>query len=379
MEILVYRSRTFALQRFPLKEGDRLRAWDTADQYLLRAVEPEVETAVRLVLVNDAFGALGVPLCGQQPVTWGDSVTAERALHHNLAQHGLAGPAPLCVGADQTPVGPFDLALVKLPRNLAFFEDQLLRLRTVLAPGARVLTGAMIKHTPPRAYRLLEEIIGPTRTSQGWKKARLADSSLTERPGLPATLALTTYTLPGTDLVLQNLPNVFSREKPDLGTRLLLQHLPALPDELSAVDLGCGNGILAVALARCCPQASILGVDESYQAVASARLNAAVLGADGRRLTFRVADSLAAEPESSHDLVVCNPPFHQGQTTGDLTAWHLFREAHRVLRPGGELRIVGNRHLDYHAKLRRLFAQVTVVGSDRRFVVLKAGKACGPA
>jgi len=134
-----------------------------------------------------------------------------------------------------------------------------------------------------------------------------------------------------------------------------------------------------VALARTCPQAQILGVDESYQAVASARLNAEALGNDGQRLRFRAADGLADEPAQSRDLVVCNPPFHQGQTTGDLPAWTMFSQAHRVLRPGGELRVVGNRNLGYHAKLQRLFDRVDPVASDTRFVVLSAIKSLTPS
>ena len=376
MELLSHQGFHFTLQRFPLKKGDRLRAWDAADEYLLRYIVDEelLTTTSRVLLLNDAFGALAVPLHRRQPVSWGDSHLARQARKFNLYHNDIEGPEPIFVPADEDPTGPFDLVLIKLPKNLAFLEDQLLRLRPLLTPEAHVITGGMIKHTPKRAYQLLEQVLGATVTTQGWKKARLAHSEVEPREDLPASLPATTYTMPDSDIELCNLPNVFSREQPDVGTRLLLANLPSTDAELSAVDLGCGNGILAVALSQACPRAQILGVDESFQAVASANLNAAALGADGHRLIFRAGDGLTDEPAGSRDLVVCNPPFHQGMVTGDLAAWTMFTEAERILRPGGELRVVGNRHLGYHAKLQRLFDRVELVASDPKFVVLSALK-----
>jgi 16S rRNA (guanine1207-N2)-methyltransferase len=70
--------------------------------------------------------------------------------------------------------------------------------------------------------------------------------------------------------------------------------------------------------------------------------------------------------------VVNNPPFHDDHAVGDATAWRMFRDAHRALRPGGELWVVGNRHLGHHAKLGRLFGGCTTVAANPKFVVLRA-------
>ncbi len=382
MEQLNFGDRSYILRRFPLKKADRLRAWDAGDEYLLNYLdeqdllhgpEPSPPTG-DLLVVNDGFGALMVALHDQHPVAWSDSFLSRLALRYNLLSNRLTPRESDFVPGDEIPSGSYRLAVVKLPKNLSFFEDQLLRLRGVLQPGAKVVVGGMIKHTPKRAYELLAEIIGPTTTTLGWKKARLAVSNFEDRPDLAPSVPPSVYELPGTDIELTNLPNVFSREKPDLGTRLLLTHLPRTSAAIEAVDLGCGNGILSLALAQNCPAAQILGVDESYQAIASARMNAASLVQDGHRLQFLVSDGLNDEPEQSRDLVVCNPPFHQGQVTGDLPAWSMFAEARHVLRPGGELWVVGNRHLGYHAKLKRLFTEVELKASNKKFVVLKAVK-----
>ncbi len=83
MEQLAHNDHRYTLRRFPLKNGDRLRAWDAADEYLLRYLadqqlldEREWATpAGGTLLVNDAFGALGVALHDLAPVSWGDSGT----------------------------------------------------------------------------------------------------------------------------------------------------------------------------------------------------------------------------------------------------------------------------------------------------------------
>jgi len=72
--------------------------------------------------------------------------------------------------------------------------------------------------------------------------------------------------------------------------------------------------------------------------------------------------------------VLCNPPFHQQHAVTDHLAWQMFRDAKRCLQYGGELRIVGNRHLDYHHKLKKLFGNCTLIASNQKFVVLRAVK-----
>ena len=79
------------------------------------------------------------------------------------------------------------------------------------------------------------------------------------------------------------------------------------------------------------------------------------------------------EPGSA-DLILCNPPFHQQQIVGDAVSWRMFQQACKVLRPGGSLWVVGNRHLGYHTKLRRLFGNGEVIASNPKFVILRATK-----
>ena len=66
--------------------------------------------------------------------------------------------------------------------------------------------------------------------------------------------------------------------------------------------------------------------------------------------------------------------FSQKRTMDHRIKRRMFSGARRVLRPGGELWVIGNRHLGYHATLRRVFGTCELVAGDPKFVVLRAVK-----
>jgi len=107
-------------------------------------------------------------------------------------------------------------------------------------------------------------------------------------------------------------------------------------------------------------------------AVASAKENFYRAFGPERKATFRVGDGLTDFESASADLILCNPPFHQLNTVGDQIANSLFMVSKKVLRKNGELWIIGNRHLNYHINLNRLFGKHTAVAANAKFVILKA-------
>ncbi|MCB9541841.1 MAG: peptide chain release factor N(5)-glutamine methyltransferase [Myxococcales bacterium] len=72
------------------------------------------------------------------------------------------------------------------------------------------------------------------------------------------------------------------------------------------VDVGCGSGAIALAIAHDRPDAQVTGVDRSPDALAVSRQNAATLGLD--RVVFREGDLLAGL-DGPFDLVASNPPY----------------------------------------------------------------------
>jgi len=260
--------------------------------------------------------------------------------------------------------------LVRVPKTLALLEEQLIRLHGQLAPGARVIAAGMLKHLPRAAGDLLERHIGPVQASLAVKKARLLFATPEARPAVASPYP-SRYRLDAPPLTLVNHANVFCREGLDIGTRAFLPHLPQGLGLARVADLGCGNGVLALACALANPEAQFTLVDESYMAVQSARENwSAAFGE--RPVAIRAADGLADQAPRSLELILCNPPFHQQQVVGDFLAWRMFQQARAALTEQGELWLVGNRHLGYHVKLKRLFRRVEQIAATPKFVVLRA-------
>lgn len=362
------------LIRQPEQHNDPLQAFDAADEYLLSYLaEQQLTPASRVLVLNDSFGALAASLEGHVQVTSsGDSFLGALGLEKNLARNGRAFDAVTFLPASQTPTGPFERVLIRVPKTLALLEEQLIRLQGQLAPGAEVIAGAMVKHLPRAAGELLERFIGPMHASLAVKKARLLIATLADRPHAVSPYP-TRYSLETPAIELLNHANVFCREGLDIGTRAFLPHLPANLGDARVADLGCGNGVLAIASALQNPQAQYTLVDESYMAVQSAAENwRAALGE--REVLIRPGDGLADQEAQSLDVVLCNPPFHQQQVVGDFLAWRMFQQAREALVVGGALYIVGNRHLGYHSKLARLFRGVEQVAATPKFVILKARK-----
>ncbi|MET8188633.1 methyltransferase [Streptomyces sp. NBC_01724] len=374
----------FDLARFPEHPRDPFRAWDAADEYLLRQLEgidgaEPVDLSGAVVVVGDRWGALTTVLAGHRPVQITDSYLAQRATLANLARNGDDPDTVRLLSARDTPPERIDVLLVRVPKSLALLEDQLHRLAPAVHAGTVVIGTGMVKEIHTSTLKLFERIIGPTRTSLAVKKARLI--FCTPDPALARTPSPWPhrYDLPDgvgsvSGRTVVNHAGIFCAERLDIGTRFFLSHLPERSGPDRIVDLGCGNGVVGTSAALANPEATVTFIDESYQAVASAEATfRANLGTDAEA-TFLVGDGMADVPPGSVDLVLNNPPFHSHLATTDATARTMFHGARTALRQGGELWVVGNRHLGYHTQLRRTFGNCTTVAGDPKFVVLRAVK-----
>ncbi|MFJ5814295.1 methyltransferase [Streptomyces sp. NPDC093108] len=374
----------FELARYPEDPRDPFRAWDAADEYLLRRLEgadgtDPVDLSGAVVVVGDRWGALSTALAGHRPVQITDSYLAQRATLGNLARNGVDADAVRLLSARDTPPDRIDVLLVRVPKSLALLEDQLHRLAPAVHPGTVIIGTGMVKEIHTSTLKLFERIIGPTRTSLAVKKARLI--FCTPGPGTVATPSPWPYRYelpeglgPVSGLTVTNHAGIFCAERLDIGTRFFLGHLPVRTGPDRVVDLGCGNGVVGLSAALANPESEVTFIDESYQAVASAEETFRTNTGPDAEADFLVGDGPSELPPASVDLVLNNPPFHSHQATTDATARAMFQGARAALRPGGELWVVGNRHLGYHTRLRRIFGNCVTIAGDPKFVVLRAVK-----
>jgi 16S rRNA (guanine1207-N2)-methyltransferase len=371
----------FHLQRWPRVPDDPLQAWDAADDYLLHHVASlALPESPKVLLLNDAHGSLATCLNHWSPVSWSDSSLSHRAATENLLSNGFDRPLTT-LASTEDPSGMFDLVLVRIPKTTALLEDQLVRLHAHIHAETVIVAAGMIKHLQKSAFVCFEQFMGPVTTSLAVKKARLLFVQLDKTRAATISPYPTRFSDAETGITLLNHANVFSRDHLDHGARFLLAQYDQLPEVDSAIDLGCGNGVLGIRLQQRMPDANIQFIDESYSAVASARLNYQAMIPDQAHATesgfgcrFVVADGLEKRPAESTQLVLCNPPFHQQHALGDRIAQSMFIDSKRCLKQGGELWVVANRHLDYSPKLQRLFGHCRTVAGNKKFTVLRAVK-----
>ncbi|MFQ3221316.1 MAG: 23S rRNA (guanine1835-N2)-methyltransferase [Paraglaciecola sp.] len=377
---LNFLERTLTLLRYPAhSQHISWQAWDAADEYLIEHVEQQLAdyNTPSMRIYNDDFGVLGCWFAHLQPAWFSDSFVSRRATVLNLHRNHLPTQQIDLYDSIQDLASSTELVLLKIPKTTALLEQQLIDLQSCVTSRTRIIAAGKANAIQKSTLALFEKHLGPTTTSLAKKKARLifCQPSGDTRSSSPYP---TVWATDKPRFSITNLANVFARQQLDIGARLLLQHLPDA-NHKRVVDLGCGNGVLGLHLLHKFPHARVIFVDESYMAVESARRNIQhnmpEKLAQCEFLVSNCLDDFAQLSDASElDIVLCNPPFHQQNAITDHIALQMFSDSKKYLKRGGELRVVGNRHLDYPQRIKQLFGSYTVLASDRKFSILSAIK-----
>jgi 16S rRNA (guanine1207-N2)-methyltransferase len=168
------------------------------------------------------------------------------------------------------------------------------------------------------------------------------------------------------DLQMWSQPGLFSFDRIDPASALLLSHLPALKGR--GADLGCGIGVLARAILLSPAVTHLTLVDIDQRAVQAAARN---VRADGVTLVWADVRTTRDIP-TGLDFVVMNPPFHDGGAEDRALGPAFIAKAAATLRPGGTLWLTANRHLPYEPVLASLFKAVTQVDQANGYKIYEA-------
>lgn len=340
--------------------------WNQADNYLIHYHKEQNLAAEQTLVINDRQGALACSL--KDCTSLIDSHCAKVALEINTTQNN---PSPIKVITDladlkQNPELTIQTVLIALPKSYDLLEYWLSSLAQHL-PEATLVIAGMSKHFPIAWLNSLEAKADKYQQLPIAKKARLVSIKGLQAFSHKSSSFWQGYQLPsrtGKSIQVKGLPGVFSRNKLDQGTEVLLKHLP---DDISGTlcDLGCGNGVISLHIAQNYPDTQVIATDDSLLAVQSARENAKT---NGLKLDVRQGHSLSAVSQEL-DWVICNPPFHDGHKELTNIATDMFHDAHKLLKRGGKLVVVANRNLPYHSRLLALFTHVESPSKDRRFTI----------
>ncbi|MGW5922656.1 class I SAM-dependent methyltransferase [Nocardia fluminea] len=363
------------LRRYPDVEAPNLYAVDAADRLILDTAADALAAAGsgEVAVIGDAYGALTLGIAAQHGLTGirvhQDLVTGESALAANAKTLGLtdrytahALDADLLAGAR--------VVVMRLPRMLSGVAEIAEAIARYAAEDVVVFAGGRDKYLTPAMNEVLAEFFARVRAGRGRQKSRVLVV------GEPLPVGEPRFPVHGHVIEIDGdvvaFGAAFSGSRLDIGTRFLLEHMDRMkPDARDAVDLGCGTGILAVALAKSRPHIRVVGTDQSAAAVASARATAEANGVADRVTVVR-DDAMSSAADNSADLVLCNPPFHVGAAVHTGSAIKMFVETGRVLRPGGELWTVYNSHLNYRGVVERMVGRTDVIGRNQKFTVTRS-------
>ncbi len=161
---------------------------------------------------------------------------------------------------------------------------------------------------------------------------------------------------------------VFSKDNLDRGTEVLLKYMTVHESCKTALDLGCGYGVIGVYLNKA-HNLDVELVDINERAVALATKNVAFNNAKGNVYKSNGFENV----ESTYDLIVLNPPIR----TGKEVIYSLFENSVKYLTDQGEFYIVINKKHGAKSaikKLESIYNEVEVVEKEKGFFVIKSKK-----
>ncbi len=161
---------------------------------------------------------------------------------------------------------------------------------------------------------------------------------------------------------------VFSKGELDVGSRLLLDALPALSGDV--LDIGCGWGAIGIAVAKANKNAHVTMVDVNRRALDLCRANC-----ERNRVTAEVieSDGMAAVMGNKYDAIVTNPPIRAGKQV----IYKMFADAALSLKENGALYLVIRKQQGAEScmkYLKTLFENVEKLDKSAGFWVLKASE-----
>ena len=259
--------------------------------------------------------------------------------------------------------GPAAAALVCLPRAKEAARALVAAADAAVTPGGPI---AVDGQKTDGIDAVLKDLRGHVALSDALSKAHGKIATF------PAAAALTDWAARPTQVDgFQTLPGVFSADGPDRGSALLVATLPDLKGRIA--DLGAGWGYLSAAILKNAAVRDLHVVEAEADALDCARVNLT-----DPRAQFHWADATTWKAPTALDAVVMNPPFHIGRDADPALGIAFLGAAARLLHPQGVLWLVANRHLPYDRPLATLFRDVSDVGGDSGFRVIRASHPIRP-
>lgn len=324
----------------------------SADALIRRSLEA-IDWSGRVLLANQA-GAL-------------PALLAERGIggavwNRRMADAGPAEPWP--------PAGPFDLAVLRLPKAKDEQEMATHGCLGALATAGRLILYGGNDEGIRSAIAMLEQLCGRVETVATRGHGRVVAARRPADSGrLRGALADWRRTVPlaiaGATRNWVTYPGIFAADRIDEGTALLLGALPALSPGATVLDYGCGSGVIGAAMRAASPSIALDLIDNDSVALVAAGENV-----PGARLILGAR--LGAAGKRRYDAILSNPPLHRGIAEDHAELEQFLSDAPDHLMAGGLLQVVVQRRVPLDRLLAKRFGSVRIVAEDNRYRVWRA-------
>ncbi|KAJ9434319.1 MULTISPECIES: 16S rRNA (guanine(1207)-N(2))-methyltransferase RsmC [Pantoea] len=320
---------------------------------------------------SDEFTARHVLFAGDlqddlpaQLETASSRVHTQQYHHWQNLSHRLGERAVYSMVATAADVEGCDTLVYYWSKNKPEAQYQLQNLLSLLPVGCDIFVVGENRSGVRSAEGMLEEWATLEKVDSA-RRCGLYHGRLDKQPTFDASSYGNTYQLE--DLTIHTLPGVFSRDGLDIGSDLLLSTLtPHFRGKV--LDIGCGSGVLATVMAKVSPRVRLWLCDVHAAAIEASKATLAANELEGEVF----ASNVFSDVTGRFDMIISNPPFHDGLQTSLEAANTLIRGALKHLNSGGELRIVANAFLPYPQILDETFGNHEVLAQTGRFKVYRA-------
>lgn len=271
------------------------------------------------------------------------------------------------------PNGPYDLALLLIPKQVEEAKCWLALALDRLAPGGIVMAAAANDANGARLDKWLAMAgLRPQAYSKNkarcvWGRRPATLTPLVDDWRAGGAIRAVDF---GDGMQLKSCPGLFSWDRADPGSRLFADHIPAGLSGMVA-DFGSGIGYLSHALLRRSAALSDLYLVEADARALALSLQNLENVCGSVRIHPRWADSTRPVPDlPALDHIFMNPPFHDGKKTDPAIGQNFIRTAARHLKPGGMLHLVANAHLPYEETLQEFYGNVRIIVQTGGYKVL---------
>lgn len=364
-----------------------LPEWDRVPPSVhLLAKYVDVKSTDRILMLGAAHGALIVYI--SRKLSSGEIVIIDNnwialTLANITARNNHLQNTTIEENIDLAPVffNSFDLAIIGLPKGRNLAQRWIINANESLRTNGDLYISGANDLGIRSSIKDAESLIGSAQVlgfKKGHRVARIrkhqtnsVEPTWARKPGVsPGTWHKFEANVRGETMRIHSLPGIFSFNRVDEGTKLLLDTMDILQGE-QVLDLGCGYGVIGLTAARL-GAGQVTLVDNNLLATSAALKNVQTSKVDNANVI--ISDVLDAVSNQNFDLIVSNPPFHTGKDVNYLVTRAFIEQSWQALKDGGNLIMVANKFIPYQAVLREYFSSSECIAENTRYHVLKAAK-----